>query len=104
MSLRGCPQAYGKIVAAPPVIGDLFSPDSGAAPPNDAHYDDYGSKLQQYTQAHQFLRPVRRAAPQHVDKSEDENNSHCANGDGNDNALKCHVCHLALCQVVAKPS
>ena len=41
--------------------------------PDGDHDDDDGDELKQNPQPHQLLRAVRRAAPQHIEKTEQQN-------------------------------
>jgi hypothetical protein len=63
---------------------------SGVSPPDHGHDDDDRSKLQDYPQTHQFLRPVGTTAPQHVEQAEKQNDGNRTNSDRNKNTLKRH--------------
>ena len=51
--------------------------------PDREHGDDNRDELQQYPQLHQFLGPVRRSAPHHVKKTQQQHQ-----GDGSDRDRK----------------
>ena len=68
--------------------------------PDGKHDDDDGDELKQNPQLHQFLGTVRRAAPHHVEKTEDQDQRHGAECNGKEEHTEkgSHRGYITPCQ------